>query len=52
MVVDAFGSESGDTLMIDGESYQPSASCLWNYGPGIPIELISPFPSPPHIFFD
>ena len=46
MAVDAFGNESGDSLMIDGESYQPSASCLWTMElcPGSPI--ISPFLSP------
>ena len=47
MAVDAFGNESGDSLMIDGESYQPSASCLWTMElcPGSPI-IISPFLSP------
>ena len=46
MAVDAFGNESGDSLMIDGESYQPSASCLCTMElcPGSPI--ISPFLSP------
>ena len=31
MAVDAFGERVGRLLVIDGESYQPSASCLWNY---------------------
>ena len=36
MAVDAFGERVGRLLVIDGESYQPSASCLWNYVLGSP----------------
>lgn len=39
MAVDAFGERVGRLLVIDGESYQPSASCPLAYG----TELISPF---------
>ena len=49
MAVDAFGNESGDSLMIDGESYQPSASCLCTMELCPESPIISPFLSP-HIF--
>ena len=31
MAVDCIGERVGRLLVIDGESYQSSASCLWNY---------------------
>lgn len=53
MAVDAFGERVGRLLVIDGESYQPSASCLWNYRCMLawdPHRTNFPLPFSPHVF--